>query len=69
VNSDVETKKLNKCFIIAKTKEVCKVSGVILARVDSGQLAIAKHIAEYAPGDIGQFGNPMDVNILSVSWP
>jgi len=62
VNSDVESKELNKSLIITETKEGCKVSRVILARVDGGQLPIAKHIAEYAAGDVRKFGNPTDVN-------
>ena len=58
VNSDIETKELNKIFLLSEAEEVGKIPGIVLVWIDSWELATSVNIAVDATGNIWQFGNP-----------
>lgn len=45
MNSNIESKQLNKSLVVSETKERRKIPGVILISVDSGEFSLAIDIA------------------------
>jgi hypothetical protein len=58
VDGDVEAEELDKGGFIGEAKERREVVGVVLGRVDCGQLARAKDVAVDASRNVGQLGDP-----------
>ena len=66
VDGDVETEKLNECWLIGEAKERCKVIGVVPVRVDYRQLARTKYVAVDTSSDVWQLSDPGRQTISTV---
>lgn len=58
VDGDVETEELNEGRVLAEAEESGQVGGVVLVKVDGGELALSVDIAVDAAGNVGELGNP-----------
>lgn len=58
MNGDVEPEELDEGRILSVAEECSQIPGVILAGVDSRDLALAVDVAEDAASNIRELGNP-----------
>jgi hypothetical protein len=58
VDSQVKTHEFNETLVVAKAEQSRQVVRVVLLKVDSRQLAIAKDVAVDAASNVRQLGNP-----------
>lgn len=59
VNCDIEPKEFDERWVLSVAKEGGQIPGVILAGVDSRDLALAVNVTEDAAGDVRKLGNPV----------
>ena len=57
MNGNVKTHKLDECRVFTKAKKRSQIPGVILAGVNSRELALSIDIAEDATSNVGELGN------------
>jgi hypothetical protein len=60
VDSDVEAEELNERLVVAVAEERGEVGRVVLAGVDSRDLALAVNVTEDAAGNVRELGNAAD---------
>lgn len=64
MNCDVEPEEFDERWVLSVAKEGGQIPGVILAGVDSRDLALAVNVTEDAAGDVWKLGNPVKKSVL-----